>query len=121
MSEIKLYALKESMSDFENGLRDTIVLNRVMWSGLDYMEVKMSKVLDAQELYEEGLKEQDLYESSLDEVESARRLTVLPAIEELEMLLLNENSIDRKKGLITLIDNLLWTEAQINKLKKGEI
>ena len=118
MLKNKFYALEEAFKLFESGEQNALVITKRPYEdGLKRVEVEMSKIKEINDRLNEEMTDLDLYESSLDEVESRRRLSVLPAIEELEELLRTERDLMKKKDLITLIDNLLWTEGQINKLK----
>lgn len=114
-----LYVLRDSLEAFESGESNILVVNKTKYEEIEQVEVNVSKVLERESELRESMTDMDLYESALDEVESARRLTVLPAIEELEELLRNEHDLMKKKNLITLIDNLLWTEQQIMKIKEA--
>jgi len=117
----RFYALEEAFKLFESGEQNALVITKRPYDdGLKRVEVFMSSIKRYNEQLNEEMTDMDLFESQLDEVEASRRLSVLPAIEELEELLRNESDLMKKKNLITLIDNLLWTEQQIMKIKEGK-
>jgi len=117
----RFYALKEAFELFESGEQNAVVITKRPYDdGLERVEIFMSSIKRYNDQLNEEMTNMDLFESQLDEVESNRRLSVLPAIEELEELLRREHDLMKKKDLITLIDNLLWTEQQIMKIKEGK-
>lgn len=116
----KYFVIDGAAEDFNKGISNAIVITRQGYEdGIKRSEVFVTGIKEYNQRLNDEMTEMDLYESQLDEVESMRRLSVLPAIEELEELLRTESDLMKKKNLITLIDNLLWTEQQIMKIKEA--